>query len=89
MTAFRAVEARLFLVRAANTGISAIIDPTGSINSRTAIFARTALTGEVKYIDKKTFYAAYGDVFAYICFITLIAYEIITRRRMKHAGRNK
>ncbi|MHB8828888.1 MAG: apolipoprotein N-acyltransferase [Syntrophales bacterium] len=89
MTAFRAVEARLFLVRAANTGISAIIDPTGSISSRTAIFTRTALKGEVKYIDKKTFYAAYGDVFVYICLIMLVAYEIIGRRRRKHAGRNK
>jgi len=89
MTAFRAVETRLYLVRAANTGISAIIGPTGSVNSRTAIFTRTVLKGEVKYIDKKTFYAAYGDAFAYICGITLIAYEIITRRRMRHARRNK
>jgi len=89
MTAFRAVEARLYLVRAANTGISAIIAPTGEINSRTAIFTRTVLKGEVKYIDKKTFYAAYGDVFAYICGLLLIAYEIIERRRTKNAGRNK
>ncbi|MBW6485542.1 MAG: apolipoprotein N-acyltransferase [Syntrophobacterales bacterium] len=88
MTVFRAVETRLFLVRAANTGISAIIAPTGQISSRTAIFTRTVLRGEVKYVDKKTFYAAYGDTFAYICFIMLIVYEVITRRRMKHAGRN-
>lgn len=88
MTVFRAVETRLYLVRAANTGISAIIAPTGAISSRTAIFTRTVLRGEVKYIDKKTFYAAYGDIFAYICFIMLIAYGIIIRRRTRHAGRN-
>ena len=61
MTVFRAIENRLYLVRAANTGISAIIDPTGEILSRTGIFERTTLKGEVKIIDEKTFYAAYGD----------------------------
>jgi apolipoprotein N-acyltransferase len=89
MTVFRAVETRLCLVRAANTGISAIIDPDGAINSQTAIFTRAVLKGKVKYIDKKTFYAAYGDVFVYICFIMLIAYELTKRRRSGHAGRTK
>jgi len=89
MTVFRAVETRLYLVRAANTGISAIIAPTGSINARTAIFTRTVLKGEVKYIDKKTFYAAYGDIFVYICGFMLIVYELIRRRRRGYAGRNK
>jgi len=88
MTVFRAVETRLFLVRAANTGISAIIDPTGAIQARTELFARDVLRGSVKFIDKKTFYAAYGDIFVFICLITLVAYEIIERRRRRHEGRN-
>lgn len=88
MTVFRAVETRLFLLRAANTGISAIIDPTGSILSRTELFERKALRGSVKFIDKKTFYAAYGDIFVYICLIALVAYEITGRRRRRHERRN-
>jgi apolipoprotein N-acyltransferase len=89
MTVFRAVETRLYMVRAANTGISAIIDPVGAITSQTAIFTRAVLKGEVKYIDKKAFYAAYGDIFVYVCFIMLIVYELTKRRRRGHAGTNK
>jgi apolipoprotein N-acyltransferase len=88
MTVFRAVETRLYLVRAANTGISAIIDPTGKIISRTNLFERTVLKGEVKYIDEKTFYAAYGDAFVYLCGIVLILHYFILQRRRKNAGRN-
>ncbi len=88
MTVFRAVENRLYLVRVANTGISAIIDPTGKILSQTGLFERTVLKGEVKYIDEKTFYAAYGDLFVYLCGIVLIPYYFVLQRRRKNAGRN-
>jgi apolipoprotein N-acyltransferase len=89
MTVFRAVENRLFLVRAANTGISAIIDPTGEIISRTGLFQRAVLNGEVKIIDEKTYYAAYGDQFAYASMLTLVLIFILSKqRRKKHAGRN-
>jgi apolipoprotein N-acyltransferase len=88
MTVFRAVENRLYLVRAANTGISAIIDPTGVILSRTGIFERTVLKGEVKFIDEGSLYAAYGDMFVYLCGVVIIPYFFIQRRRRKNAGRN-
>jgi apolipoprotein N-acyltransferase len=85
MITFRAVETRLHLVRAANTGISAIIDPTGKILSQTGIFERTVLKGGVKFIDEKTFYAAYGDLFIYLCGIVLILSYFIRRRRRENA----
>lgn len=86
MTVFRAIESRLYLVRAANTGISAIIDPKGEILSRTGIFERTILKGDVKIIDEKTCYAAYGDAFVYLCAIALLIITVSpTQRRKKHA----
>jgi apolipoprotein N-acyltransferase len=86
MTVFRAIESRLYLVRAANTGVSAIIDPKGEILSRTEIFERTTLTGDVKIIDEKTCYAAYGDVFVYLCAIALLIMTVLSmKRREKHA----
>jgi apolipoprotein N-acyltransferase len=91
MTVFRAVETRLHLVRAANTGISAIIDPTGRILSRTHIFERTVLKGEVKIIDEKTFYAAYGDWFVGLCGMVLLILSISAcprQRRKKDVRRN-
>lgn len=83
MTAFRAVENRVYIIRAANTGISAIIAPTGQIVSRSGLFERTGLRGSVKFINGSTFYSQYGDIFAYICFIILIITFFISIQRRK------
>jgi apolipoprotein N-acyltransferase len=88
MTVFRAIENRLYLIRAANTGISAIIDPTGKTLKSTALFERTVLKGTVKMIDVRTFYTAYGDLFVYLCAIALLILCILSmQRRNKHVGR--
>ena len=71
MTPFRAVENRLYVVRAANTGISAVIDPTGKIASGTGLFVKAALAGQVRFVDSGTYYMAYGDIFAYLCLISI------------------
>ncbi len=72
MTVFRAVENRLFLVRAANTGISAIVDPVGRITGRSRLFEKETLQGTVRFMDVKTFYSARGDVFVWGCMMGLI-----------------
>lgn len=71
MTMFRAIENRVSIARAANTGISAIIGPTGEIISKTELFKRTVLTGTVQLVDFKTFYSRHGDLFTYFCFLSL------------------
>lgn len=65
MARFRAVENRRFLVRAANTGISAIVDPFGRELARTHLMEKRALVGDVRAISEMTFYARYGDAFAW------------------------
>ncbi|MBN1472815.1 MAG: apolipoprotein N-acyltransferase [Syntrophaceae bacterium] len=72
MVVFRSVENRLYVARAANTGISAIIDATGKISSNTKLFERTVLDGNVKIMNINTFYSKYGDIFTYICLVVLI-----------------
>ncbi|MEI6610341.1 MAG: apolipoprotein N-acyltransferase, partial [Deltaproteobacteria bacterium] len=72
MTIFRAVETRLYLVRAANTGISAIVDPRGQILASTNIFQRDSLKGNVKLLKIPTFYAKYGDLLVGVSFILCI-----------------
>jgi len=69
MTALRAVENGVYVVQAANSGISAIIDPRGCIFGETNLFERRILTGEVAFAEDLTFYARFGDVFSYICLI--------------------
>ena len=61
---FRAVENRRFLLRAATTGISGIIDPYGRVLDQSEIGVQTLLTGTVTPERRLTFYARHGDVFA-------------------------
>lgn len=68
MAVFRAVENRAYLVRAANTGVSAIIAPDGRIVVRSEIFTEATLRGEVRLRPRQAFYpfyARYGDLFAW------------------------
>lgn len=88
MTAFRAVENRLYVLRAANTGISAIIDPTGKILSHTDLFIRTDLKGKARFIDKRTYYMAYGDAFVYLCLISLLLILLNPFMRRKKCWKN-
>jgi apolipoprotein N-acyltransferase len=64
---FRAIENRVFIARAANTGISAFIDPKGKIVKQGDIFTEEAMNGTIHLMKGKTFYTLYGDVFAWIC----------------------
>ena len=83
MTVFRAVENRLFLIRAANTGISAIVDPTGMIADRSRLFEKATVRGTIHFMNMKTFYSAYGDVFVYGCMMGLILILIISIRKRR------
>lgn len=63
----RAVESRRWLVRAANSGVSAIIAPSGRIVARTELFAQATLQGEIILRRGETLYIRWGDWFGYIC----------------------
>lgn len=62
MAVLRAVENRRFLLRAATTGISGIIDPYGRIISRSELMTQTYLTGSIAPSRKLTIYTQYGDI---------------------------
>ncbi len=78
---FRAIETDRYLLRAANTGISAIIDPKGHVEAETPIFTEEILRGSFAMKDKKTFYVRYGDYFILLALIALIALAIAGWRR--------
>lgn len=65
MTVFRAVENRRYLVRAANTGISAVVAPDGRIIASSGLFERMAIRAAIAPSYGLTLYARYGDVFAW------------------------
>jgi apolipoprotein N-acyltransferase len=69
MVVFRAVENNAYLVRAANTGISAVVHPTGRVLAASDLFAESVLTQTIRTRPGGTFYTRHGDVFAWISFL--------------------
>lgn len=61
MASMRAIEQGRYLVRAANTGVTGIVDPYGRVLVRTALFETTAVVGEARFVHEKTLYARIGD----------------------------
>ncbi len=72
MVVFRAVENRKPVLRAANTGISGFIDSSGRIHSKTSLFERATLTGDLKTDRTRSFYSRYGDLFSYVWIVVSI-----------------
>ncbi|UCD72391.1 MAG: apolipoprotein N-acyltransferase [Syntrophobacterales bacterium] len=66
MAIFRAIENRVSIARAANTGISAFIDAKGEIRKRSGLFVKEALVGQINPKIGETFYTRYGDVFVIV-----------------------
>jgi len=89
MSIFRAVETRLYLVRAANTGVSAIVDPTGKIIAHTEIFKKDEIHGNIKFISLPTFYARYGDLLVGASFSCLVVFFIWNLKGRKRNVRRK
>lgn len=82
MVAFRAVEFRMPVVRSANTGISALIDPTGAIRVRSPLFEEWIHADAISLKkDAPSVYARVGDMFAYICVFFSVAAVLLFRSR--------
>ncbi len=72
MAVFRAVENRVPVARAANTGVSGFIDAHGHILNTSGIFRETFLTQKINVGAEKTFYTRYGDLFSYACLLFIL-----------------
>ncbi len=82
MSIFRAVENRCYLIRAANTGVTAVIDTYGSIKKRLPNYVIDVLYDKIPMIkrDKLTIYTRYGDwfgYFAFLIFLTALGLQIV------------
>jgi apolipoprotein N-acyltransferase len=77
MASMRAIEHGRYLARAANTGISGVVDPYGRVVARSALFEQVGLVTEARYLTGRTLYTAIGDVIAYVA-LALVAAALIT-----------
>jgi apolipoprotein N-acyltransferase len=79
MARMRAIENHRYLLRAANNGISAIIDPDGRVVKTAARNERMYFDGFFNFETQMTPYSQYGDVFAWLCLSTSAAVLIYQR----------
>jgi apolipoprotein N-acyltransferase len=70
-------------VRAANTGISGIVDPYGRVLAVTRIFEPAVTVGDIRLIRSLTVYGRIGDVFAYACAVLTALLLAMPRRRAR------
>ncbi len=72
IAALRAIENRRFVVRAANGGISAIIDPLGRTVQQTKLFERDVLIGDAGINNSLTIYSRFPLVIPLTCSLVSI-----------------
>ena len=68
----RAIEHRLWVVRATNSGISAIIDPSGNITARTGLHTKENLRATVYPKTSYTVYAHYGNWVGWLALLLIL-----------------
>lgn len=77
MSIFRAVENKRTLVRGTNSGMTAIVDPTGNILDMMDPFVMGFRVNDVPvYTDATTIYTLYDDWFAWFCIYVSIAFLV-------------
>lgn len=86
LASFRSIEHRRPLVRATNTGISAIVDPVGRITHRTAQWTKASLAGRIPLLQGRTVYAVLGDWLGWLCGVITLFGVVRAVRGSRKAG---
>ena len=82
----RAIETRRWVARSANTGISAVIDPSGAIRQTQPWNTATAIKFAIPITTGLTFYVQHGDYLyqlSLLCTVLLIVWQLIHFIRSK------
>jgi apolipoprotein N-acyltransferase len=85
---FRAVETHRYLVRAATTGVSGVVDPYGHVLATLPSHTPGVITTSVAGRSHLTPYVRFGDSFALLC-VAISAIAVLPRRRPVLAGERR
>ncbi|MGK3963209.1 apolipoprotein N-acyltransferase [Sorangium sp. So ce118] len=75
----RAIEHRRYLVRATNSGVSAIVDPVGRVVVHSDTFKEQSLLGEARFMRAQTVYGTVKDIPWYAAAVASVAMALFTR----------
>ena len=82
----RAIETRRAIARCANTGISAVISPSGKILKPTPWWEQASIKSSIPLCDDLTFFVTHGDItgricsFVFVLLLAALAVRFITKR---------
>ncbi len=82
----RAIETRRAIARCANTGVSAIITPTGEIQQPTPWWEPAVIEGKIPLRDDITFFVSHGDItgrictFVFLLMLLALAVQFVTKK---------
>ncbi|HMI90525.1 MAG TPA: apolipoprotein N-acyltransferase [Polyangiales bacterium] len=82
LATLRAIEQRRFLVRATNSGVSAIVGPTGRVLQTLPMFEPGTLRARVALLSVTTLYARIGELAGYLA-VAVCALLVAVRRRRR------
>ncbi len=82
LASMRAIEQGRFLARAANTGISGVVDPYGRVVNASGIFEQVGMVETVRLLRSRTLYSRLGDVAAYVSLLVTVVGLVVARRRI-------
>jgi apolipoprotein N-acyltransferase len=80
MDRMRAIELDRYLLRAANSGISGVIDPRGNVLVSAPQNKRLALEGKYGLQSNLTFYARFGDWAVLLSVLVVLFFGLAARR---------
>ncbi|MBN1654706.1 MAG: apolipoprotein N-acyltransferase [Deltaproteobacteria bacterium] len=83
---FRAVEHHRYLVRATNSGVSAVIDPLGRTLIKSPVFERATLHARVAMLNTPTLYQQLGDWPGWLALFWTIGAFFLPLRRSTPEG---
>lgn len=92
-SSLRAIETGRYVVRAGNTGVSSVIDPTGRVLTKLDPLLIGYVPGEIRLCSEQTLYVRTGNLFACLCAISCAA-AVLARptdcimRRVRRRAKN-
>ena len=88
MAIVRAIETGRPLLRAANTGISAVVEPSGHIVQTTQLFDSEVFSATISPRAELTPYVRYGDFFVGMCGLVLLVGSSLTALKRQRSTEN-
>jgi apolipoprotein N-acyltransferase len=79
----RAIEEGRYLARAANTGISGVVDPYGRVLQRSNMFQSAVMAEDVRFLTERTIYTRVGDVVGWLSVALTLAALLASRRKVR------